>query len=116
MKNLQKNSRLRIFEVLETIASKDLQINYKAAVPFVHIPYELICQWDDAFMKQQKWFRDCWSTREWQFIILFGKKYESLLEGIPNEDYPDVPEVFDDKIWIEMMRSAQETLVKLQSE
>ncbi len=116
MTDLQKNSRLRVFEVLETIASKDLQINYKAAVPFVHVAYELICQWDDAFMKEQKWFQDCWSTQEWQFIILFDEKFESILEGIPNEEYPDVPEVFDDKNWIKVMRYAQDALVKFQSE
>lgn len=52
MDELQLKIKNHLITALETISSPEEQIAYKNAVSFVHVPYELICQWDQL---QKHW-------------------------------------------------------------
>jgi hypothetical protein len=42
--------------ILERLTSKEDCQSYKNTVPFVHIPYELMAQWDSLYQTKYKWF------------------------------------------------------------
>jgi len=44
MTDFEINIKNNLLRILETLSSTEEQINHKKAVPFVHIPYKLICQ------------------------------------------------------------------------
>lgn len=107
------NSKNNLFQTLETMSSIEEQINYKKAVSFVHIPHELICQWDGAFMSEQRWFREIWTNDEWNSLNDFDKEFRTLYRKIPNIEFPDIPEVLENKTWVRIMKSAKKVLAEI---
>lgn len=94
--------------LLQDTSSIERQERYKAAVPFVHVPEELLAQWDAIGhqLKEQAWFRDLFPA-EVQELLRKSSKLASRLTHLP-----DVPEVFQNKAWLELVRSAQGALVR----
>ncbi|NBB19608.1 hypothetical protein GVN20_09620 [Runella sp. CRIBMP] len=113
MTELQKNSRNHIMDFFYTLASNERQIGYKRFVPFVHIPYELIAQWDGFYKyhQNQKWFRDIWNENELKWLRDFDNKFNESLDMLP-KDIPDIPEIFENTHWLQIMQLAKETLDK----
>lgn len=113
MEELKVNSKNSLFRTLETISSDEEQLVYKDAVPFVHIPYELICQWDGIFMSKQSWFREIWTDSEWNSLCSFDEEFRTLCKEIPDTEFPDIPEVLENTIWIRLMNNAQKVLAEI---
>jgi len=113
MTELQKNSKSHIMDFFYTLASNERQINYKKSVPVVHIPYELIAQWDGAFKypQNQKWFRDIWKEKELNWLKEFDSKFNEIMDKLP-KSIPDIPEIFENTHWLQLIQLAQETLDK----
>lgn len=115
MNQLQTNSKNNLFETLEYLASIDKQIGYKESVPFVHIPYELICQWEGHFVKDQSWFQEIWTEYQWKELKRFDEKFNKICDQIPDLDFSDVPEVFEHPLWIKMISLSNETITNLKT-
>lgn len=113
MNELQINSRNNLFQTLECLASQKEQLAYKNAVPFVHIPYELICQWDGHFIKDQNWFREIWTENQWIILNKFDDEFNQICDQIPENDFVDIPEALNNPIWIKLISKSEETLTKL---
>jgi len=106
MNELQKNSKNNLVDTLECLASTTEQTSYKNSVPFVHIPYELICQWDSHFIKDQQWFRNIWTSQEWKALSSFNETFNRICQEIPNQGFQDIPDVHANPLWIEMIAAA----------
>ena len=118
MNELQENSRLNLIQTLDCLASMTEQLNYKNSVPFVHIPYELICQWDSHFIKDKQWFRETWTSQEWEALSSFNVAFDRICQLIPNEGFQDIPEVHTNPIWLDIIAAAKRSseLIKNQKE
>lgn len=115
MNELQINSKNNLFQTLECLASKEEQVNYKNSVPFVHIPYELICQWDGHFIKGQSWFREIWTEYQWKELNRFDEEFNQICDQIPDDDFLDVPEVLEHPLWIKLISFSKETITNLKT-
>ena len=110
MTESQMNTRNQVFSTLENLASSEMQINYKKAVPFVDIPGELLCQWGTySSRKEVQWFKDSWNQEEWKIFLEFDTFINQKAAELP-ELTPDIPEIFGYAIWLEIMELAQQTL------
>lgn len=106
---LKSNSKRNLEDTLENLASFEEQRRYKAAVPFVHIPLELLEQWSDHRRKLREvdWFRPLYSPAEHaafarldEVIQLHARRFVEI----------DVPEIFEDEAWSSVKTLAQEAL------
>ena len=107
MNELQENSRFNLIQTLECLASMTEQTSYKNSVPFVHIPYELICQWDSHFIKDKRWFREIWTSQEWEALSSFNVTFDRICQKIPNKGFQDIPEVHNNPIWLDIIAAAK---------
>lgn len=114
MNELQENSRFNLINTLDYLGSKDNQIRYKKAVPFVHIPYELICQWDAHFIKDQLWFKRIRTEQQWIILNKFDAEFTKICKEIPNTRFEDIPEVLEKPLWSKIIETSQITLRKIQ--
>jgi len=112
MTELQKNIKADIFDLLETLESKEIQIKYKKAVPFVHVPEELISEWDSSHIKNKKWYHEIWTDKQFKTLGEFDLELKEILKSLPN-NLPDMPKILENPLWIEIMSLASLTLEKL---
>jgi len=112
MTELQINTKNQVFDMFEDLSSKEKQLVYKSQVPFVHIPNELISEWDGNFIKNKEWYREIWTRNQWKALNEFDVKFIVILNQLPN-DIPDVPEVFENEEWQKIISLAYITLEKL---
>ena len=111
MNELQKNTKSGITDFFNTISSKDSQLNYKKSVPFVHIPNELVCQWDDFFSPDYKWFSEMWTESEFKLLINFDLRFNKLIDSMG--ELEDVPSILNNDKWKKVMNLASETIGQL---
>lgn len=100
LNKLQINRRRGVVNFLHSVSDFDYQLDYKNKVPFVHIPMELLAQWDGlyTYTRDKKWFKDAFSHYELELLDNFNKTIQEIKEGLgPN--YPDVPDIFESKHW-----------------
>jgi len=108
---LQRNSRIHLRTTLETMASADLQRRYKAAVPFVHVPEELLEQWAHyrrLLREQTEWFVSDLTPGELQAMRSFDAELLRLTQG--KRSVPDVPDALAGAVWQAIMAAAGELL------
>ncbi len=79
---LVANLRGQMLETLADFSSFDRQRAYRDAVPFVHVPIELACQWDDAarHLRETVWFRDLFDDGQRKALYAFGRSLDGLLQ------------------------------------
>ena len=111
MNELQKNTKDNIIVFLNTISSKNSQLNYKKAVPFVHVPNELACQWDDFFSPDYDWFSKIWSESEFNFLKKFDSEFNEILDSMG--ELEDVPAILNNDKWKKVMNLASKTIEEL---
>lgn len=99
-------------DLLYTISNEDKALNYKRAVPYVHIPTELIDQWGSAYNPDYKWFFEMYSDSEIERFHQINSVISLLLKSFenPGEEFPDIPAILDDERWIDLMAKCQSTL------
>src|SRR5688500_3545550 len=106
MTELQENTKELVIKMFEDLASQQTQVAYKSAVPLVHVPNELIAQWDgNNHKKNYKWYREIWSLYQWQVLSKFDNEFNSLVENLPKK-VPDVPEIFENTNWKKIIELA----------
>jgi hypothetical protein len=101
--------RNRIIEYFELAASYEAQLAYEQDVPFVHVPYEVINQWEDwvpapplTSVNDLRVF----SARELQAIEDFRPVWEATAAAIGN-DYPTLREVQVLPEWRQLRQQAE---------
>ncbi len=106
---------MNLVRTLEKLSNRDRQRNYKADVPFVHVPRELLAQWQEytSLLKERRdWFIKSLSESELAAMMAFDEEVGSFnWEG----RLPDVPAVFDMPQWVGLMHGANQLLVVLNS-
>jgi len=103
----QQRNPNELILVLEQIANKSECERYKNSVPFVHIPNELISQWEGAYQPNSKWYDQFYEESEKNSLM----KFNHLLKQIDQDneyDLPDVPEIFDLIKWQNIMNEANQ--------
>ena len=104
---LQRNSLAQLGHTLQDFSTLDRQRQYKSAVPFVHVPIELIAQWDNhaRMVREVAWFAILFSADELEAIASFDALVnDAWLKMGPQ--LPDVPEILEDARWIQLSRDA----------
>ncbi len=116
MDELKENAKFNTIRTLKCIASKEEQIKYKNAVPFVHIGYELLAQSNEiSRLLDTNWFRDIWTDDQVESLVYFRKLYlETTVEFSTN--MPDVPKLFENLNWLNFMDKAKSILLFLQAD
>lgn len=111
---LQINCRRTLSIFLEQLSSREYQQHYKNAAPFVHIPTEMIAQWDSLYLTNTKWFLRGFTMDELLALKLLEQLIRELLiqfDGV----IPDIPDVFAFDIWDKIIIQAKTTLSLMQS-
>ncbi|MEL6547063.1 MAG: hypothetical protein AAFQ82_20725, partial [Myxococcota bacterium] len=109
---LQKNSRAHLIEALENLSSFDAQKRYKEIVPFVHVPDELIAQWDSyasLVRESRDWFLEILNDEQRKAMM----KFDAAVNAYDHQSLADVPEIFDDEGWQELSKKAGKMLAIL---
>lgn len=112
MNELQIKTRNQVLDMFKDLSSKKAQKDYKNAVPYVHIPNELISQWDGCYLIGRNWYREIWTKNQLEILSRFNTEFNRLIEYLPNP-MPDVPDVFEDRIWQQIMVLSKEILTGL---
>jgi hypothetical protein len=102
----------KMTDLLYTISNKDKALNYKRAVPYVHIPEELIAQWNSAYSPDCKWFFEMYNDSEIERFHQINNQISLLLRTFEDkgEEFPGIPAIFDDRAWSDLMAKCQSTL------
>ncbi|MEL6340389.1 MAG: hypothetical protein AAFQ65_10805 [Myxococcota bacterium] len=111
----QKNSRAQLLEALENLSSFAKQRRYKEIVPFVHVPDELIAQWDSharLVRESTEWFLETLSDDERAAMI----RFDEVVNVYYYQSDADVPEIFEDTGWQRLSTKAGETLAVFRSD
>jgi hypothetical protein len=103
---LQTNTLQHLADTLAQLASSDQQRRYKAKVPFVQVPRELLAQWDNHYRLSTEvpWVRDLFSAGHLAALKEFDHAVAELRQAHP--DLPDVPRIFDIPQWQSLARAA----------
>jgi hypothetical protein len=108
---LQNNSLSKLQRTLSDLADADRQSAYKASVPFVNVPEELLEQWSEhsRLLREQGWFRALFAPDQKDALAKFDADVNSLSESL-GESTPDVPEILALPVWREIMAAAARLL------
>ena len=112
MTELQSNTRNNLLNTLQFFSSLEEQINYKNAVPYVHIPNELLSQWESyRELRNKTWYIEIWNSREIKAIDDFeiGLKKQISKMNMIN----DLPKILEDRYWLEIKKIAQLCLANI---
>lgn len=104
--------RNRIIEYLELAASYEAQLAYEKAVPFLHVPYEVINQWDDWVPSPpQEMVNDLsvFSSVELRAIEDFHAVWEAAVAAV-GDDYPRLSDVQALPEWYRLREQAEVAL------
>jgi hypothetical protein len=114
LSELEKNSIDHLLRTLEDWASSERQISYKKAVPFVHVPIELLAQWDhhNRMLREVDWFRTLFTESEQAKLFAFNATVERYCE-VRGDHYADVAEILADQEWQKLMQAAGDLLKSL---
>jgi hypothetical protein len=105
---LQKNMRKNLMHTLENLSDQKCQVKYKQAVPFVHVPRELLAQWDEysRLLKERcDWFIKGLTQHELAALAEFDIKVVAFTQA---DRLPDVPEIFEVREWVKLMDDASQ--------
>ena len=78
--NLRINTRM----VLRVLASPDEQRSYEAAVPFVHVPIELFCQWAAVYQPGRAPFELAFRPTEHAALAAFNAAFQRASAALPD--------------------------------
>jgi len=110
---LQKKTRVNLIRTLQDFSDRQRQENYKRAVPFVHVPRELLAQWDDfsrLLNERQDWFVNSLRASEIAAMEAFDAQIASFSV---DERLPDVPQILEVSDWVRLMHGASQLLIAL---
>jgi hypothetical protein len=97
-----------LHRTLQDFSSAERQLAYKRSVPFVHVPVELLEQWE-GFARQLRnlpWLRSLFTPDQAKALDAFDAIIRTTVR--PNTRLPDVPEVLSVEAWQSLMSAAGE--------
>jgi len=105
------NSRRNMLDTLADLSCVDRQRKYAEAVPYVHVPIELACQWGQhsSLIHEQPWFRDSLSPAELAAALAFDAEFSSFCDCF-GRDLPDFDQLWVDSRWADIGLAAAKTL------
>ena len=108
------NSRRNMLETLADLSSPDRQRAYQSKVPYVHVPIELACQWEQFsdLLREQQWFRDALTPTEFAAATTFDREFNTVLDSIG--DLPQLESLLADPRWQQVALAATQTLAAFQ--
>jgi hypothetical protein len=124
-----KNTILNLPDTLKTLSCSELQISYKHAVLYVHVPIELMTQWDNygGFIKESNKFKTSKVFRALftddqidgmrqfdQTVNAYWEKYKNK-RSFSSHRVLDVPQILENKGWMNLMADAGQLYDKLRS-
>ncbi len=70
------NSKRNLLDLLANLASGERQAKYQEDVPYIHVPIELVCQWEQfsSLLRQQYWFRNSLTDDELDALEKFDAR------------------------------------------
>ncbi|MDJ1496068.1 hypothetical protein QNI19_24240 [Cytophagaceae bacterium DM2B3-1] len=98
--------RRKMLGLLDTFSSEQEQQQYKQAVPFVHIPFELFDQWGEIYKTEYKWFYKVYTPEAIVQLQKINKLINSIIHQY-KEELEDVPEILDNPLWQQLMSETQ---------
>lgn len=109
--DLITNTRRNMVNTLRDLSCPDRQREYRDAVPYVHVPIELACQWSQysSLMREQKWFRDSLAPAELEASLKFDTTFSAFCDQF-GRDIPDFDQLWSDPQWTEIRLAAAATL------
>ena len=110
---LQENSRQHVIRMLRDLASKERQVFYKSAVPFVHAPIELLEQWANysrLLAENRDWFMEIFSAEQLEALRAFDGAVSARNR---DNNMPDVDEIFSSAEWNALGERAEALLAVL---
>ena len=104
---LQQNKLANLRRTLDGLSSADLQRRYKANVPFVHVPIELLEQWGDniRMLHDVPWFMSLFSHDASAAMQDFDQHVSRVVAEL-GEPLLDVPEMLELEPWRDLMSRA----------
>lgn len=105
------NARRNMLGTLADLSCVERQRNYRDAVPHVHVPIELACQWDQysSLLHEQPWFRDSLTPTELAAALEFDTEFNTICDSYGG-DLPDFDELWGDPRWHQVGVAATRTL------
>lgn len=110
---IEQRVRNRLIEYFELASSCAAQREYEeAAPPYVHVPYEVINQWEDwvphldLVLKSSK----VYTPEEKKALSSFQAVWETTADAVP-DDYPSLDAVQVMTAWEAMRQEAESTLI-----
>lgn len=100
-----------MLETLADLSCVERQRKYRDAVPYVHVPIELACQWDQcsSLLHEQQWFRDSLTPPELAAALAFDAEFNVICDSF-GRDLPDFDELWGDPRWEKIGLAATKTL------
>jgi hypothetical protein len=109
---VEQRIRNRLMDYFEIASSFAKQLNYQAKVPFVHVPNEMINQWEDWIRRDHldDWYTEPVFSIPEQAAI---RRYDAIWSNVADV-MPDLPlsELIKTQTW-EKLRSAAEEALKV---
>lgn len=98
-------------DTLADLSCAERQRKYTEAVPYVHVPIELACQWDQhsSLMREQPWFRDSLAPAELAAALEFDSEFNAFCDSF-GRDLPDFDQLWADPRWAVIGLAASKTL------
>ena len=100
-----KNTRDRIRETLELIASKEDQLTYQEGVPYVKVSGEIFNQWEDWYFPGEPDFAAAFTPDELAALHEFNATFEKIADATP-QILPPIQEFVETSEWQEYSDAA----------
>jgi len=102
--------REHMIDLLKTISSPKMQMEYENNVPIANVPAELVCMWFDDFHPETELFKSSFSSNEIKELAKFTEFYDARVEEIPDDG--SVSKLQTNREWIEVQSFANEIISK----
>ena len=110
-RELQKNFRKEVFEVLDLISSKEEQLDYQSKAPIAYVSAELFNQWEDCYQipKDQDWYIGAFTDKEHKILREFNEAFEVVCSETP-QNPPDIQEFIKTPEWLKLSCAAKKAI------
>lgn len=110
------NSIGQLQDTLRNLANIEAQKTYKEAVPFVHIPNELLAQWDNypRMLKEAEWFTSLFNAEEISAMNTFDTKISEFYK-MYGPNLLDISEILDNEDWQTLVQEANNLMKALRN-
>ncbi|WP_154795803.1 hypothetical protein [Occultella kanbiaonis] len=105
---VEQRIRNRLIEYFEFASSFTAQLRYEAAAPIVHVPYEIINQWEDWTLGLDLWLDEAqvYTAEEKEALRRFQVVWDRAADDLA-DDYPALRQVQAMPAWKELRQEAE---------